>query len=106
MKVIKTLEDYQAAIKERIGLGDLLIRYPDRKEALEQKELLDLLLEAYRKEHPVVDARPCPWRCGFGHLRIGLHRIHGYFVSCGKCKGSGPYGKDQDEAVRLWNERE
>jgi len=106
MRVIKTLEDYKEAVKERTKLGLILIEYPGRQPAREETEVLDILLETYRKEHPVVDAKPCPFGCGSEQLKLELHGRHGYFIMCEKCKASGPYGSDQDEGVKVWNERE
>ncbi len=46
-----------------------------------------------------VQLKPCPF-CG----SLGVAVI-GSFVRCGSCGAVGPYGYNEREAVRRWNER-
>lgn len=44
--------------------------------------------------------KPCPF-CGSKDLYVRDNS--GHYVACKNCDAYGPYGKDDEEAIRLWN---
>lgn len=47
-----------------------------------------------------MEIKPCPF-CGSKDLYVRDNS--GYYVVCKNCDTYGPYGKDDEEAVQLWN---
>ena len=105
--MIKNEEEYQNKLKEYKRLVNRLQGRETGKLAEERDALHDLLHEYRAKIYtlgvPVVP-QPCPF-CSSKELDLLLDRKQGYYVVCMHCYGSGPYGKQQERAVRVWNER-
>jgi len=53
------------------------------------------------------ELRPCPWpECRSEVLRIAVAWATEYYICCPVCEASGPVAQSEEEAVRLWNNRE
>ena len=107
MPEIKNEEEYQELLAEYKKLANRLQGRETGKLA-QQRDSMYSKLQEYRSRIytlgvPVVP-QPCPF-CNSKELHISLDRRRGYYVYCKDCSASGPYSKQQEPAVRVWNER-
>lgn len=92
---------YKEAQEKMAMLNDLWEKTGDRPESIDYWQNI---LDEYNKPNP---PKACPF-CQKQDTKIMLDRQHGQYVQCltPDCMASGPYGKDQQEAVEKWDKAE
>ena len=104
---IKNEEEYQDKLEKYKHLVNRL-QGKAGGELAEKRDNLQAQLSGYRSRVYTLGVevvpRPCPF-CNKKKLDLILDRRRGYYVVCMTCHASGPYGMQQEPAVRVWNER-
>lgn len=73
---------------------------PDHLFAGTRQDNVDDREAKHRNEEKTMGIKPCPF-CGSKDLYVRDNS--GHYVACKNCDAYGPYGKDDEEAIRLWN---